>query len=358
MILSPGAKLNLGLYITGKRADGFHDLVTLFYPIPFSDSLEIIRTPEISQAAPPLPGENIIAFKDKTAPERFKEQFKTPVSVYSDDSGNNESPIVTYSTSGIPIQGAVQDNLCIRAYRMLKADYPALPSINMHLHKAVPLGAGLGGGSADGTAMLKALNQIADLGLSDMELMNYAARLGSDCPIFITNGPQIATGRGEILHPAPAGLEKVLKGYTMVLVCPMIHVPTGAAFSKITPKPGPSPKELAALLLEGPKAWKDHLVNDFEVSVFSRFPEIKQIKETLYRLGATYASMTGSGSAVFGLFANEAAALKKEGEDQLEPSNESLLSPLQEQSLEPNQKQTLEKAREVFYPYLVKSWNC
>lgn len=323
MIISPGAKLNLGLSITGKRKDGYHDLVTLFYPIRFSDSLEIIRTADSQQTA--SPDKDVLRWQDKTAPE----MYKLPVQTYGQD-GHKGNPLITYSTSGLPVKGDLKDNLCIRAYALLKADFPELPSVAMHLHKSVPLGAGLGGGSADGAAMLNALNELAGLHLSETTLMRYAAKLGSDCPVFIKNEPQIATGRGEILTPAPAELSDVLKGYTLVLVCPMIHVPTAAAFSRIKPQAGATPQNLTECLLEGPQFWRGRLINDFEVSVFSQFPQIKKIKEDLYQMGASYASMTGSGSAVFAFFNEEHALSEK----------------------------LPEQCRQHFNGYLVNSWLC
>lgn len=281
MIVSPGAKINLGLYITAKRPDGYHDLLTLFYPIAFSDSLEIIRTP-----TDPIKGMD--AWINKKAPE---------------DTAIPPRQIpglpIQYSASGIPIKGALQDNLCIKAYRLLKADFPELPPVAMHLHKNVPMGAGLGGGSADGAAALQIFNELGQLQLSEAALLVYADRLGSDCPFFIKNGPQIASGKGELLS-SPVTLS--LKGYTLLLVCPHIHVPTAKAFSHVKPGPGPSGAALQQLIAEGPEAWKDRLKNQFEDSVFSQFPQIEKIKQTLYDLGATYAAMTGSGSAVFALF--------------------------------------------------------
>jgi len=290
MIISPGAKLNLGLYITGKRQDGYHNLLTLFYPIPFSDSLEVILS------------DSSRAVDRQTTPDKWTGKLAPAVYLESPVQPCPDLPVY-YSSSGIPVKGNASDNLCIKAYRLLKTDFPGLPAVQMHLHKSVPMGAGLGGGSADGAATLKALNHLARLQLSEEELVNYAAELGSDCPIFIKNTPQIATGKGEILSDAPFGLAEILKGYVLILICPDIHVPTAAAFSHIVPTPGPSREALVDLFSKSPEHWKERLVNDFEASVFGQFGTIEAIKEGLYVLGAAYASMTGSGSAVFGIFA-------------------------------------------------------
>lgn len=281
MIVSPGTKINLGLYVTGKRPDGYHDLLTSFYPINFSDSLEIILTPEFQESG------TATRWDHKKAPAAFMEA-PTPVPGLP----------VLLSTSGLVINGTATDNLCIKAYRILKQDFPDLPPVSMHLHKTVPMGAGLGGGSADGAATINILNQLAGLGLNEEALIQYADRLGSDCPFFIRKGPQIATGKGEILAPVSV----TLNGYTLILVCPNIHVATGKAFSQIRPQASPTPEDLHQILLDTPESWKDKLINQFEFSVFNQFPAIRQIKQTMYDLGAAYASMSGSGSAVYGIF--------------------------------------------------------
>lgn len=281
MIVSPGAKINLGLYITAKRSDGFHDLLTFFYPIPFSDSLEIIPMSARTQ----ITDSSLWAKKLPPAEADFQP---------SDIPG---LPI-KYSASGLPVQGSLESNLCVKAYKLLKTDYPALLPVAMHLHKSVPMGAGLGGGSADGAATLKILNQLGNLQLSEKQLHAYADKLGSDCPFFIKNEPQVATGKGEILVSAPLSLE----GYTLLLVCPHIHVPTATAFKQIKPQAGPTREILLQIIGSGPENWSGQLHNQFEHAVFRQFPAIKEIKQTLYDLGAAYASMTGSGSSVFGIF--------------------------------------------------------
>lgn len=257
MIVFPNCKLNLGLHILRKREDGYHDLQTIFYPLPLKDALEVVRHPA------PLTN-------------------------------------VEYSGSGLPVQGDLSNNICIKAYHLLKQDFPDLPPIKMHLHKTIPMGAGLGGGSADGAFTLRLLNQKFNLGISEEVLLQYALQLGSDCPFFIRNQPSLATGRGEILEP----LSPDLSGYQFVVVNPGIHVNTGWAFSQIQPLADrPSLKENIQLPVE---RWKEFLSNDFESPVSRLHPEISRIKAALYENGAVYAAMTGSGSTVFGLFAKEA----------------------------------------------------
>lgn len=252
MVSFPNAKINLGLNIIRKRADGFHDLETVFYPVALRDALEI------------LPG--------------------------------TKEANTNFFSSGLPIAGVPGDNLCLKAYHLLKKDFPDLPAIDLHLHKAIPMGAGLGGGSADAAFALCMLNQLFSLDLSQAALKTYALALGSDCPFFIENTPCFATGRGENLTP----LEIDLTAYRIVLVNPGIHVSTASAFAGIQPvEPTQSIKEI---IQQPVNEWKDLLVNDFENTVFSQFPAIGGIKENMYREGALYASMTGSGSTVYGLF--------------------------------------------------------
>ncbi len=254
MICFPSCKINLGLRITEKRADGFHALETIFYPITLTDALEIIIEPETS-AAP-----------------------------------------ITFTSSGLAINGDPSDNLCYKAYYLLKKDYPSIPNIKMHLHKTIPMGAGLGGGSSDGAFTLVTLNQLFNLQLSEQALLDYALQLGSDCPFFIINTPAFATGRGEILTPTSLDL----KGYSIVIVNPGIAISTKLAFSLITPKVPDT--NLEAIICEPVSTWKDVLINDFEEPIFYSFPEIANIKQTLYQKGAVYASMSGTGSTVYGIF--------------------------------------------------------
>jgi 4-diphosphocytidyl-2-C-methyl-D-erythritol kinase len=249
----PNCKINLGLHITSKRADGFHNIETVFYPVGLKDILEII----------------------------VSNQFE-------------------FSSTGITIPGDTSNNLCIKAYQLLQKDFPEIPAIKMHLHKNIPMGAGLGGGSADGAFTLQLLNDKFRLNLSQEQLIYYAAVLGSDCPFFILNTPVFATGRGEILE----SINLDLSNYTFALVHPGIHVNTKWAFEQIQPKTPPkSIKEIIQLPIE---EWKHLLKNDFEAPIMQAHPEIEVIKNALYADGAVYASMSGSGSSVFGIYPQHA----------------------------------------------------
>jgi len=261
MLVFPNCKINIGLIVSGKRTDGYHNIETIFYPLPFNDALEIIPSRD------PKP-----------------------------------SPAAGFTHSGILIDGEEKDNLCIKAYQILKRDFPQLPAVQIHLHKAIPIGAGLGGGSADAAFTLTALNEKYTLHLSHQQLLNYALELGSDCPFFIINKPCMATGRGEILKP----LNLNLSGYRLILVNPAIPVNTGWAFSqlKIDGKTNLH-QSLQAIVSQPISSWREALGNDFESPVFEKHPAIKDIKETLYEKGALFASMSGSGSSVFGLFEKE-----------------------------------------------------
>lgn len=253
MISYPNCKINLGLHILRKRSDGYHDLETVFYPLDFTDILEIII-------------------------------------------GENAQTLVQLSTSGLPVQSQPSDNLCAKAYHLLQKDFPDLPPLLIHLHKVIPAGAGLGGGSADASFTLKMINEMAGLQLSQQQLIKYASQLGSDCAFFIINKPCHATGRGEILEE----IDLDLSAFTFVLVNPGLHVDTGTAFQGISPSdPAYSLKEV---IRQPVSQWRYSLQNDFENTVFKKFPEIGAIKEYLYLQGALYASMTGSGSTVFGIF--------------------------------------------------------
>ncbi|MFM2134838.1 MAG: hypothetical protein RL021_238 [Bacteroidota bacterium] len=252
MISFPNCKINIGLNIVGKRSDGFHDIETVFYPLPWSDILEINR----SQA---------------------KEQS------------------VEFRSSGIRIYGSKENNLCVRAYQLLAADYPIGP-VRMQLHKLLPVGAGLGGGSSDAAFVLRTLNQLFQLRINDDELASYAARLGSDCPFFIRNKPVFATGRGDVFEDVKLKLDD----YYLVVVKPRIHVSTATAYAGVSPmQPAHSLKELIRKPVE---TWKDLIHNDFEKTILDKHPSIRNIKKRLYDEGAVYASMSGSGSAVYGIF--------------------------------------------------------
>jgi len=252
MITFPNAKINIGLNIIEKRSDGFHNLESIFVPVlGLHDVLEVI-------------------------PSKSENEYK-------------------FTSSGIPIDASPDDNLVVKAYKLLKADYK-LPAVKIHLHKIIPSGAGLGGGSSDASFMLKMLNEMFNLDISEEKLLAYAEKLGSDCPFFIKNTTQFAQGKGEILEDFMFFIPKS----TLVIIKPPIHVPTKDAFVEITPvKPTISLKELYGSL---PTDWKNIAKNDFEASIFPKYREIEQIKGKLYHLGAEYASMTGSGSSVFGIF--------------------------------------------------------
>ena len=257
MILFPNSKINLGLHILRKRNDGFHDLETVFYPIPLSDALEIIEA------------ENIRAE-------------------------------TTITTSGRAIDGNVEENICIKAYKLLQKEFD-IPPVKIHLHKAIPIGAGLGGGSADGAFTLLLLNKKFKLDIAEEKLMEYGLQLGSDCPFFIKNKISYATGRGEIIKQ----INLDLSPYKIALINPGIKINTGLAFSQIHPKENRT--SILEIIQEPIDGWKDNLVNDFEKPIFKQHPAIKEIKKELYEKGAVYACMSGSGSSVFGLFEKSTA---------------------------------------------------
>ena len=200
---------------------------------------------------------------------------------------------------GLPVAGQPADNLCVKAWRLLKKDFPQLPAVEAHLLKNIPMGAGLGGGSADGAFMLRLLNTSFHLGLAADRLSRYAAALGSDCPFFIADGPCYATGRGEILEPLPLDLG----GWQLVLASPGIHINTGWAFSQLHTALFARTRPALRQVVQQPVAtWKGQLANDFEKPVFEQYPAIAALRDSLYALGASYAAMSGSGSTVFGLF--------------------------------------------------------
>lgn len=250
MVVFPNSKINIGLNITARRADGFHDLQTLFYPLTMADCLEII---------PSAGGET------------------------------------TFSSSGNPIPSNGSKNLCEKAYELMQAEFGIQP-VGIHLHKIVPIGAGLGGGSADAAYTLLLLKEMFNLDISKASLIELAAVLGSDCAFFIENAPCLATGRGEILEPFPL----TLKGMCLIMVMPPIHVSTKEAFAGIKPKQ--PVYEISEIIRLPISDWKGKISNDFEQGIFALYPQIAQIKEKLYNLGAEYASMSGSGASVFGLF--------------------------------------------------------
>jgi 4-diphosphocytidyl-2-C-methyl-D-erythritol kinase len=249
MLFFPNCKINLGLKILRRREDGFHDLETIFYPLPLRDVLEIVRGEELQ-----------------------------------------------FIPSGRPIPGDPSRNLCISAFGLLKKDFPDLPPVHIHLHKHIPIGGGLGGGSSDGASMLLLLNQLFQLGLTPVQLFDYAAQLGSDCSFFLHNQPCLGKGRGEKLEP----LALDLSGYSFLIVHPGVHISTAHAFSLCKPH-GKRPS-LKNIISQPIATWRGELTNDFEDPVFGEYPTLKPIKEQLYKRGALYASLTGSGSTLYGIF--------------------------------------------------------
>ena len=254
MIVYPNAKINIGLNVVEKRPDGYHNLETVFYPIGLQDILEI-------------------------------QEIETDV------------PACGYrlKVTGTVLDGSPEDNLVVRAVKLLKRDFD-LPPVSIRLYKHIPTGAGLGGGSADAAFTVKTLNERFKLGLSAEAMESYCAQLGADCPFFIQNRPVFATGIGNVFHP----IEIDLKYKQIVLVKPDIFVSTKDAYSKV--KVQHPTQQLPELLAQPIEMWKDTIVNDFEASVFAKYPGIAAIKDKMYDLGALYASMSGSGSSVFGIF--------------------------------------------------------
>jgi 4-diphosphocytidyl-2-C-methyl-D-erythritol kinase len=250
MVSFPHCKINLGLNILAKRADGYHEIETCFYPIPWTDILEIIPSERLA-----------------------------------------------FTSSGITIPGTPAENLCLKAYHLLKKDFELSP-VKIHLHKIIPMGAGLGGGSSDAAFTLRLLNNIFELKISEEAMKQYASQLGSDCSFFVKDIPQMGTGRGEILNPIPFSL----KGKFIVIIIPPIHVSTAEAYAGVRPAMSSTVMDV---LTNDISSWRKLLKNDFEESVFRNHPQIKAIKEKLYQRNAMYASMSGSGSAVYGIFDQE-----------------------------------------------------
>jgi 4-diphosphocytidyl-2-C-methyl-D-erythritol kinase len=248
MIIFPNAKINIGLNIINRRPDGYHNLETVFYPVKINDALEIIESGELS-----------------------------------------------FESAGLPIPGRMEDNLCIRGYHLLKKDFD-LPPVKIFLYKHIPIGAGLGGGSADAAFFIRLLNQKFNLGLTDDLMINYARQLGADCAFFIKNKPVFAFDRGDEFEPVKLDLSN----YKIALVMPPVHVSTAEAYGGV--KPAPVRQSLMELIDEPVHQWKHFIKNDFETTVFKNHPVIRGVKAALYEAGAIYASMSGSGASVFGIF--------------------------------------------------------
>jgi len=249
MIAFPNAKINIGLNVISRRADDYHEIETLLYPLPIWDALEIVPASEFN-----------------------------------------------FNVEGVSMPGSLQDNICVSAVKLLWARFPEVNKVKMILYKAIPMGAGLGGGSADGAHTLKLLNELFQLGLDKASLESMALELGSDCPFFIQNQPVLASGRGEQLR----SVELDLSAYHLVLIYPGKGLNTKQAYKAI--EPSAWQKNLKDIIDKPPPDWRTLLVNDFEAQAVDQIPQIAKIKEDLYDLGAVYASMTGSGSAVYGLF--------------------------------------------------------
>jgi 4-diphosphocytidyl-2-C-methyl-D-erythritol kinase len=248
MIIFPNAKINIGLNVIDRRADGYHNLETIFYPVNLKDALEIVVADELS-----------------------------------------------FQSSGLEIPGLMEDNLCIKGYHLLKKDFD-LPPVKIHLHKHIPIGAGLGGGSADAAFFIRIVNQNFNLGMTDEQMIGYARKLGADCAFFIKNEPVFAFEIGDEFESIKLDLSK----YQIILVMPPVHVSTAEAYRGVTPSPVKD--SLMELIYEPVTEWKKLIKNDFEISVFKNHPEIRGVKAALYEAGALYASMSGSGASVFGIF--------------------------------------------------------
>jgi len=248
MIIFPNAKINIGLNIVNRRTDGYHDLETIFYPVKINDVLEVIEADELS-----------------------------------------------FESSGLGIPGRIEDNLCIRGYHLLKKDFN-LPPVKIHLHKHIPIGAGLGGGSADAAFFIRLINQKFELGMDDETMASYARKLGADCAFFIQNKPVFAFERGDEFEP----IRLDLSAYKIVVVMPPVQISTAEAFGGVNPG---QPKHSLMELINLPIGeWRKFIKNDFETTIFKNHPVIRGVKASLYEAGAIYASMSGSGAAIFGIF--------------------------------------------------------
>lgn len=263
MLIFPNAKINIGLNIINRRDDGYHNLETVFYPVNIKDALEIVVADELS-----------------------------------------------FESSGLEIPGRVADNLCIKGYHLLKKDFD-LPPVKIHLHKHIPIGAGLGGGSADAAFFIRLVDQNFNLGMSDEQMINYARQLGADCAFFIKNKPVFAFEKGDEFEPVRLDLSK----YKIVLVMPPVHISTAEAYRGVTP--APVKESLMDLIYEPVADWKKFIKNDFETSLFKNHPEIRGVKAALYEAGAIYASMSGSGASVFGIFEDTPDLSVLEGDNEI-----------------------------------------
>ena len=266
MICFPNAKINLGLHVTEKRADNFHNIETIFYPVGWNDALEVVET---------------------------KESKVVTLSAVPDSPPKVEN--FNLHLSGLPVSGNVTDNLLYKAYQLILKS-KSLPALEVYLHKVLPMGAGLGGGSADAAFFIKLLNEQFDLKFTEDERMDLARQLGSDCAFFIKNKPVLATQKGDEFSDLLLDLSHLY----IAIIYPNIHSNTKEAYSLV--KPQKPSRSLLEIVQQPISTWKNELVNDFENSIFNLYPVVEKTKNDLYDLGAVYASMSGSGSAVFGLF--------------------------------------------------------
>jgi len=256
MICFPNAKINIGLRVTGKRPDGYHNIESILYPIGLTDILEVSEQEKVSGKG------------------------------------------ISLDTTGIKMDTPLKENLVFRTAELLRKEY-SIPPLSIHLHKLIPIGSGLGGGSSDTAFLLRLLNKKFNIGITEEKLFSIASGLGSDCPFFLNNTSAFISGRGEEIQQMHLNLNRLY----LVVVYPDIHIDTSFAYSQITPsKPGLSLQKLIKYPIN---QWKENIINDFEKPVFSKYPNIRKIKEKLYRMGAIYSSLTGSGSAVYGLFDKE-----------------------------------------------------
>jgi 4-diphosphocytidyl-2-C-methyl-D-erythritol kinase len=255
MICFPNAKINLGLNITEKRSDGFHNIETIFYPVGWNDALEVIEAKDSVQ------------------------EFNLHL-------------------SGLPILGNTQDNLLYKAYQIIKQS-KKLPHLNVYLYKTLPMGAGLGGGSADAAFFINLLNNQFELNFTETERVEIAKQLGSDCAFFVKNSPVFASQKGDVFTDIKLDLSHLY----IAIIYPNVHSNTKEAYSLV--KPQQSNKSLLEVIKQPILTWKNDLINDFEASIFNLYPVVEKTKNDLYELGALYACMSGSGSAVFGLFETE-----------------------------------------------------
>jgi 4-diphosphocytidyl-2-C-methyl-D-erythritol kinase len=254
MVCFPNSKINLGLNIIEKRSDGYHNIETVFYPVQWCDVLEVVE-----------------------------------------DRSRKTEDKINFSSSGFNIDGDAKNNLCLKAFQLLKKDF-RLPSLKMHLHKIIPMGAGLGGGSSDAAFTLKLFNELFHLNLNSEKLKDYAKQIGSDCSFFIDNDPVFASGKGELME----NINLSLKGYFILIAKPDAHIFSADAYNMIKPE---RPKNTIKEIIDLPiSEWKTLLKNDFEKLAFEKYPIISNLKNKMYQQGATYSSMSGSGSSVYGIF--------------------------------------------------------